>query len=146
MADSMRSVVWVDAGGFTSITKIRTDAGASTIFTDMLACINADWLQGWEGDLNTNGAPAPTAATYEPGIMRAALTFQCSDYSQVVLILPAPKAAIFHADGETVDPTVGVMSTLITDCLGHLESATGAKATAFVGGTLQTSTRSPNQS
>jgi len=139
MADQVRSIVWVDAGGFTTITKVRTATGAAAIQSALVGASNADYTQQWEGPLVFNGAPGPSAATYQPANYRAILTFQCTDFSQVDIILPAPQLGDFLADGATIDPASAAIATLITACIGNLESSTGATAASFVAGTLQPS-------
>jgi hypothetical protein len=138
-ADQVRSIVWVDAGGFTTITKVRTATGAAAIQTALLAAANADYLQQWEGPLVFNGAPAPTAAAYQPANYRAVLTFQCADFSQVDIIIPAPKVSDFLADKATINPAAVGIAALIAACIGALESSTGSLATTFIAGTLQPS-------
>lgn len=143
MADKMRSIVFTDAGGYNVIQKVRTDTGAATIQSAILAVSNADYFDWWEGDLNTNPGPSPTAAPYQPGVLKAALTFQCTDFSQVVLLVPAPRLGIFLADGETVNAANPNVTLLIAACIGHLESATGAKAASYLAGTLVRRAQSP---
>jgi hypothetical protein len=136
MADQSRSLLWIDAGGRLTITRIRTDAGAATIQADMLAVSNADWANEWEGNLNINMSPAPAGGDYGSVQQAAMLNFLCADNSIVGLRLIAPQVGIFLADKVTIDATM--IATLIADCIGHLESTTGSLAASFLGGSLIT--------
>ena len=134
MADQTMSVVWIGAGTGLTINRIRTAAGASTILTDLLALSNADEINTWEGDLTVNGSPAPVNAEY-PGLNTVAnLLFLCADGTTAQLKLPAPKISIFLADGVTIDASA--ITTLIADCIGSLQSASGSLAVSFQAGRL----------
>jgi hypothetical protein len=126
----------VDAGGGQTIHLIRTGAGAFGIKAAILAISNADWLQDWEGTLNTN-SPAPTAAQYLPVKPAALLYFTCADGSVAQLRIPSPHVAVFLADQETVDSSNAGVASLITACIGHLASTTGSLATAYQAGRLE---------
>lgn len=134
MADQSMSVVWIGAGTGLTITRIRTATGADTILTDMLALSQADYNDKWEGDLIINGSPAPAGGQYPGLTQQALLQFLCADGTAAVLRVVAPSISIFLSDGVTVDPST--ISTLITDCIGNLESPTGSLATSFLGGFL----------
>lgn len=136
MVDQVRSTVWADAGNGTTIHRIRTDVGAATIQADMVAISHADWITFWEGDIHINGSPSPSVGQYQAANQSAFLSFLCADATIVVLQVPAPKLSIFLSDGVTVDATT--ITTLIADCIGHLESTTGSKAASFLGGHLGT--------
>ena len=134
MADQAMSVVWIGAGTGTSITRIRTAIGADTIRADLVALSNADWFNKWEGDLLINSSPAPSSAQY-PALQQVALfVFQCADGTTAQLRLPAPQVGIMLADQVTVDSTM--ITTLIGDCIGNLQSPTGSLATAYLSGRL----------
>jgi len=134
MTDKCMSVVWIGAGTGATITRIQTATGADTILTDMLAVSQADFNDKWEGDLIINSSPAPPGGQY-PGLQQQCLLqFLCADNTTAILRLIAPSISIFLADGVTVDSTA--IATLIADCVGNLESATGSLATAFLGGFL----------
>jgi len=124
----------VDSGGNNTITLIRTDTGASTIQTDLLALSNADWFNEWEGTLNLNGSPAPTFADYPSVTQQATIIFQCADGTTARVDIPAPQIGIFLSDGVTVDSTM--ITTLITDCIGNLMSSSLSLATAYLTGFL----------
>ncbi|SRR6266851_4219552 len=138
-----RSVVWVDAVGNRTITKISTNTGAAVIQGNILNCSQADFLLWWESAVTANGAPAPPGGSFLTVNQRAALTFLCADNTQVVLLIPSPSSTIFLADLETVDAANVLVAALIAACIGNLESSTGSLATAYLGGTLAPFSRSP---
>jgi len=128
------SIVWIGAGTGLTINRIRTASGASTILADLLAISQADKLNTWEGDLTVNSSPAPGGGTY-PGLNQVAnLLFLCADGTTAQIRLPAPSLSIMLADGVTVDPTT--ITTLIADCVGNLQSASGSLAVSFQAGRL----------
>jgi len=132
MADQTMSVVWIGAGTGLTINRIRTATGASTILGALLALSNADELNTWEGDLTVNSTPVPVNAQY-PGLQQVAnLVFLCADGTTAQIRLPAPKIGIMLADGVTVDASM--ITTLIADCVGNLQSPTGSLAVSFLSG------------
>ena len=135
-----RSVLWVDAGGGSTISLIRSTTGGAGIESALLGVSNADWFNEWEGTNNVNLAPAPVAAPNQSVLTQASLVFLCADGSQVTLALPAPKASIFLADGVTVN--AASIAALIAACVGTLVSQSGSTATAYLSGLL-TSRRNP---
>lgn len=137
MAES-RSVVWVDANGKNSITRIRTGTGATALLAAVLAASNGDYQSWWESAETLNGAPAPVAATYQPLQPMAQLLYLCTDLSVATLNVPAPILGLFLADKETVDPASAAAVAITTAALaaGGLVSATASAATALLGGKL----------
>lgn len=127
------SVLYTDANGFQTIQALRTAFGATTIAADIQSHSNAMQSTTWEG---AESAPvgAPTAAQYLPGNVKARLTFQCADLTEVSITIPAPKIGIFYADGKTVDPTK--IAVLIADCLANLVSTSNSPATSYISGNL----------
>ena len=119
---------------------VRSTAGAAGIQAQLLAVSNADFLNWWEGPVNINGAPAPTAAPNQNVNTQATLVFLCNDGTQVKLALPAPKAAIFLADGVTVN--AASIAALIAACIGTLVSQSGGVAVSYLAGLL-TERRNP---
>jgi hypothetical protein len=132
-------LVWVDVNGFTRLTLINTTTGAATIMTDLVAVSNADWLNLNETGFTVNGAPSPTAATFQRVSDSAMLLFQTGAGQQIKLQLPAPQLGIFQADTVTVNSAA--ITTLIADCIGVLATPTGTPAVAFVAGLRQPTTR-----
>lgn len=135
MTDQVRSIVWLDAGGFVTITRVQTATGAASIQADALAVSDADFNDWWEGDLNINTSPAPTSSQYPSVRQVAVLSFLCADGTIANLRIPAPSISIFLSDGVTVDQTT--ITTLIADCIGNLESVSGSLATSYLAGSLQ---------
>jgi len=134
LADQSRSVLWVDAGGGATMIRQRTATGMSTIQADIIAVSHADYNEYWEGDLVVNSTPSPTSGEYQSVTQIAILSFLCVDGTIATLRLPAPQLSIFLADNITVDATV--IATLIADCIGNLQSATGSLAAAYLSGFL----------
>lgn len=130
------SVVWADAAGNTTITRINSTAGATAIETAILAAINAGINAEWEGTVNTS-SPTPVAAPYQSVTQRAVLTFQTAGGNNVLLVLPAPQAGIFLPDGVTVDPSNALVVALVAACVGALTDSAGNVVTTFIAGTLQ---------
>jgi len=129
-----RSIVWIDAGGRTQITLLRTSSGGATIETDILALMNADWINEWEGTLNINASPAPSTSAYPSVLQQATLVFLCADGTSARLDIPAPMLSIFLADGVTVDPSA--ITTLIADCTGNLLSPSLSPVVSYQSGIL----------
>lgn len=137
MAVESRSTLWVDAGGNQTITRINSQGGASVIVATMLAVLNSDISQDWEGVLAT-ASPAPTNAAYMPVTARATLLFTTTAAGVLVsLTLIAPKLAIFLADGVTVNLANADVVNLATAAVGTLCNETGDTATALIAGFLQ---------
>lgn len=138
-----RSVLWVDAQGYVTLTRINTDAGLdATAFAALLACSRADWQQCWESAMDTH-TPAPAGGTYSSVGDRAALQFVCADATTVTLLIPAPSLSIFLADGETVDITSAPVVALSSAVIGQLVNAGGSLATDVVGGQRLPRARTP---
>lgn len=136
MADT-RSVLWVDAGAGTTITRINTLLGGAAITASLLSVSNADRSQSWEGPLTVNATPTPTAAQYQSVTQRVSLLFTTTAPGiMVTLTLVAPQLSIFLADQKTVDLTNGLIVTLAAVCVGNLCDEGGNAATALVAGFL----------
>jgi len=137
MAVDSRSVVWVDAGAGSTITRINSLAGSAGIEADLLAVSNADIQQNWFGTLAVNGSPTPTAAPVQSVTARVTLVFTTTAAGVLLtLSLPAPKASIFLADQRTVDLTNAAIVTLAAACVGNLCTIAGDAATALIAGYL----------
>ena len=126
------STVMVDANGASTIVLLHlTDAA---ILTDGVAALstgsNGDWLSYWGSTVVTQ-APAPATGDYQSVRDKAHLVY--TDGTDLVAVdLPAPVAALFLADQETVDPAdpTGVLAALAA----ILTTASGSPVTAFVAG------------
>lgn len=128
------SIVWVDANGFRSITKVNTVGGYASFSGALKGLSNADYLVTWESVTSPNPSPSPVAMEYQSGVDRAALIFRCADNTLVTVLVPAPSINIFLSDGETVDPAATTVATFIANAVGSLTNASGSLATAFVAG------------
>ena len=124
----------MDAAAGATIKLVRTITGAGTLMSDIVAVSDADWINWWEGTLNVNGAPAPTAAQYQSVGQQAHLVFACADGTSARIDIPAPQIGIFLSDGVTVDATM--IATLIADAIGNLLSPSQSPATAYLSGVL----------
>jgi hypothetical protein len=128
--------VWVDANGYTTITRINTGPGAAAVQPLMIACSTADYSEYWEGTTTPNGAPAPAGGAYQPGKLRALLYFGTAAATVATLAIPAPSLSIFLADGETVDAANVAVAALIAQCLIDLTDNVGNAVTSYLAGHL----------
>lgn len=128
-----RSVLWVDAYGRKTITRINSVAGFAAGFAALTACSNAAWQEYWESALSTN-VPTPAASVYQSVMDRAALLFLCVDNTLAQVIIPAPNLGIFLADGETIDPANALVVALVAAILGVLTNQNASPAASFVAG------------
>lgn len=134
MSVERMSIIWVDAGGRSTITAIRTSTGASGILSAILADSNGDFLNKWEGTETVNATPTALDLQYPSIMQQAILSFLASDGTIARVSIPAPNISIFLADGQTVDPTA--IGGIITACVGTLAAPSQALATSFIGGFL----------
>lgn len=127
-----RYIVWVDFNGRTRLTLIDSAAGAAAVQAALLAQSNADVLNSEDAALTINAAPAPVAAVYQGVGDAAALIFADAAGAQVTLQLPAPKAAIFMADQETVSaPAIAGVTAAV---IGTVLTPAGGLVTAYLAG------------
>lgn len=128
------SIVWIDANGQKTITKVNTFAGFGSFSGALKNLSNADFLLTWESITNPNPTPAPVASIYQSTQDRAALIFKCVDNTLVTVIVPAPSLNIFLADGETVDATSLAVATFVVNVVGSLTNAAGSLMSSYVAG------------
>jgi len=128
--------VWVDANGYTVITRVNTGPGAAAVQPLMIACSTADYAEYWEGTTSPNGAPAPAGGQYQPARLRALLYFATAATTVATLAIPAPALSCFLADQETVDPANPAIAALIAQCLIDLTDAAGNAVTSYLAGHL----------
>lgn len=127
-------MVWIDANGFTRLTLVNGNASLSGVQTQLVAASNADVLNSTEATLTVN-PPFPPGGTYRTVGDAALLTF--TDGTNLVNItLPAPLAAIFLADQETVDITQ--IGAIIAAVVGTVQTASGGVVTGYVAGLRST--------
>lgn len=140
MAVFVRRLTWGDVAGQTRSTAITANASASAVEVALLNASNADVLLESEGQLFSNSSPSPIAATYQSVEDFAALLYADAGGSIVQITLPAPKASIFMADGETVDPANTDVAGITATVVGVVITPAGNPVTNFVGGTRQKQT------
>lgn len=128
------STVWIDANGNRTITKINTTGGYTGFLGNLLSLSNAALDRYWESATSINLVPSPVAAAFQSVVDRAAFIYQCADLTLVTVIIPAPKASIFMADGETIDASNGLVVAFNMGVIGSLTNATGAPAVTFQSG------------
>jgi hypothetical protein len=102
---------------------------ATAVYTALGAATNAAICRAW-GFVNTNNlTPYGGTGNYQDKEDQAKLVFQNNALQLVSYTVPAPKAAMFLADGETVDPTAATLGY-------NLAAALAANATDKFGVTL----------
>lgn len=138
MPDTSMSVIWVDANGKNSITRLRTGTGAAAVLSAILGASNADFTTHWESPETTNPAPAPVAATYQPLQPMAQLLYLCADNTVASVLVPAPRLSVFLADQETINPAAPAVAAITAAAVaaGGLVSASGSPATTLLGGKI----------
>lgn len=134
MAVFIRRITWGDVAGGIRTTAITANASAAAIQAALLNISNADYLTESEGQLFTNSTPTPLTATYQSVADAANLLYADSTGSIVQLTLPAPRAAIFLADGSTVDPANSDIIALNATVVGVVLTPAGNPVANFVGG------------
>ena len=129
----VRSTIWVDFQGNTQQTIMSTNSGGAGIEADMLAASQAARLRMWEG---TDGGATGTShnAIYVSVSDYAWIQWLCADNSVVSLSIPAPRQAIFQADGESVNTSQALIVTLNAAVVGTLLGASGSPAASILGG------------
>lgn len=108
---------------------------AQTIITAMNALTNAanDGARGAYTSSPTVHSYGANAE-YETVEDKAQLSFQTSTGAIHRYQVPAPKTAIFLADGETVDPANGLVTTFAAAVVAAGASRDGAAISTFIGG------------
>lgn len=125
------TVVWADANGDTRATLLTTAAGATAVMNEIQGVTNAVFQQNWEGPLATFSAP-PIAAQFQSVRDWAILTFATSVGGLLTITVPAPIAAMFKADLETVDPAA--IAALIAQVISDVVDINGNPVVSYVGG------------
>jgi hypothetical protein len=131
VANQKRSTVWADAAGHTRRTDLYGSASLAGVVAALAALSNAAELAHWEGDLVASVA-APSGGVYASSRDIARLLFTSAAGTVVQIALPAPHAAIFMADGETVDPAS--IAGLIAAVKATVLTTSGDPLTAYAGG------------
>lgn len=144
MPEYGQSFTFRDDKGQTAVVRMfltaADAAAANTAGSDIastIAPLSNAALQGSSGAYtstpaaNTYGANAE----YERVEDKAVLTFQTAVGSIHRYKVPAPKVAIFLADGETVDPANALVIAFVADMLAAGASRDGVALSSFIGGT-----------
>lgn len=133
MALTRQYRTWIDVNGDTALTYITANATPGPLITQMMAVSNADFLNLVEATFVVNTTPTPNTAVFRSVLDQAVLVYKCADFTDARLTIPAPQAAIFLGDDETVNPAA--VSLVTTAAAGLLVSASGSPAVALVSGT-----------
>lgn len=145
MATFGQSFEYRDDKGQTSSVKMfilgDTQADAATVAGDIKTAMDAltnAASGGARGALTTSPAVNSYGANaeYERIETKAVLVFQTSTGALHRYRIPAPKSAIFMADGETVDPANGLVTAFVTAMLAGAASRDGVALASYIGGTL----------
>ena len=139
MVDTTRSTIWIDAAGKTRQTILRGSATLAPVALALAGSSNADFQRDWEGLTIVNGAPAPINAQYNSVNDYATLVYATAAGNLVYVTLPAPVAAVFLSDQETVDPVA--IATITAAVIATVIDASASPVTAFVGGYRRSSGR-----
>ena len=127
------TMAFVDDQGQASrvIAYTADSAGANTLSAAIAAASNAG-QRNVDAITVTVHTGAPTAAVYENVEDKASVVFKALDGSTHKYQLPAPVAAIFESDEETVDPAdpTGVITAFLNGAFAY----TGSPLTTFVSG------------
>jgi len=138
-----QTVSYRDAKGQTSVMKFFVVAASAAVaLTDAQAIVAALTALTNAAQGNAKGAyttsPSTnvygTNATYETVEDKAMLTYQTSTGQNHRYMVPAPLAAIFLADSETVDPSNGLVTALSAAMVGKAASGDGVLIASYVGG------------
>lgn len=132
MTRQRQAIAWIDVGGRTVQTIFLADTTGSDLRAKLLGHSNADVLDWFEGDDNFTSVPSPTFATFPSVFDNARLLFEDGSGNQASITLPAPQAAIFLADGVTVDPSA--IADVITSATTYLVNSAGNVVTTYIGG------------
>lgn len=138
-----RSVVWLDANGYKTITKIQSQSGASSVVGDLQALSNAGVQNYWESEVTVANL-TPSTGLFQSGADRAAMVFLCSDTTNYTIIVPAPKSSIFDSDGESVDLTnVDVAAFALAAITCPICNESGSPVTVLLAGYRLPRAKSP---
>ena len=126
---------WTDAAsGFLRASNWCVNTGLSgTFLLTLQAMSNASNTTTVEGPAVVSPTPAGSGQ-YSLSTTTAVLNFVTGIGSGVQVTVPAPVAAIFAADGVTVDPTNAVVAAFVAQVVGTLTDGAGNVVTAYTQG------------
>jgi hypothetical protein len=108
-----------------------TTATLGTIATDLDTMSNARQVQRRGPSTTADTGASGTNATYPNVEDKAVLVFKGVGGSTHRYSIPAPKAACFLTDGETVDAAAGIVAPVIADILAVACDASGTALVSF---------------
>jgi hypothetical protein len=131
---------WRDKRGFTSLVRMYYNDASATAFLTAVPIITADLAAmtnaGLQASTGALAVPVVYGATgqFQDIEDKAVFVFQTTTGSLHRYHVPAPKAAIFAADLETVNLAFATVATFITDMLAQVASRDGEPLTTCIGG------------
>lgn len=128
----IRRTTYVDVQGNSRTAQLLGTASTFLIQSAVLTVSNADYALESEAELFANPTPTPVNAQYQSVLDSATLFFQTSAGTTVQITIPAPRASIFLADGETVNPAS--VAGVTTACIGVLCDTSGNVVTSYLTG------------
>ncbi len=138
MATPERQVVeWIDAYGNRWLQVIDSlDTGQTDAIVSALAnCSNAFPFWRAKGPLLIPGG-VPVASQWPSVFDRGEMNYAFTSVGGIAarVVIPAPKAALFFGDGETIDPGAGSLPALTAAVQGKLRAPNGGTVFLAVGG------------
>src|SRR5689334_16469639 len=116
LPDRIAGAVWSDATGRTRLTIVKATTNPCSILNALVGISNGFILYNWDSTIDPAiGGPA-VAAQYQGVDQWVQFIFTTGSTSQLRVSLPAPQAAIFQADLQTVDLTNAGVLALATAC------------------------------
>jgi len=132
--DAYREIEWIDGYGKTTVTRLFSDNNSSGSMAAMQSMSTAQVKSYWEGSVQPTYS-GPVAQIYASVGDYALMYCEDVDGGSFSITIPAPRAAMFLADQETVDLAYGGVTTLRDECaLRLLNPATGARFAFFRAG------------
>lgn len=119
------------AGGFLRSANWYDDASSPAGFEAEVQNVSNTNLLYATGAPPQVGAATPATDQYFLTTDVAVLNFQTSAGGRVQVVIPGPKASIFDAGGNTVDPANPDIVTLIASVVGVLTDSGGNVVTAY---------------
>lgn len=115
----MRHIVWLDAHGNTISTYLWGDTNVGGTMGLLNLMSNAVVTQYWEGQIQLT-AGTFTAAPFQTVMDVAELVFSDTNGNRGTVVIPAPKLALFEADGETINNAQGNITNLAANVAAEL--------------------------
>lgn len=119
------------AGGFLRSANWYDDGSSPAGFEAEMQNVSNTNLLYATGAVPEVGVATPATDQYFLTTDVAVLVFQTVAGGRVVVVIPGPKASIFDAGGNTVDPTNADIISLIASVVGTLTDSGGNLVTAY---------------